>query len=305
MITILLGLLLAGPAQAFDVCNIYREYCPGYTNTVTSGTSYPSLSDTFNVNPASIPITITPVGVEAIMSTKGTDSGNTINFTLVRGFEKLGIGASNNSDNTFYSYNLVQALQETPFKDSINNFVASNAVGSSFNLGAAFAPFKGKILNMVSIPSFGASLRFNRATNHWDPQLGASLNASIFNVGASFRSSKGGMSGVVPPLTTTNFTVGTILGVLAAEYSVFYVKTSNPALRNLPVYNRPTHILTGSLNFSRIHGTLAYRKAYNAQGSPISLMLYAAQYELLKRLSLAVQRNYLPGATSVSAQLLF
>lgn len=302
-----LGILLftTQPAIAADLCDIYEEYCPGYVKTVTSGASYPSFSDTFNVNPASLPTTSTPLGVEAIASTSGSHSANTINFTLLKGFTGMGIGVANNSDNTFYSYNLVQALQKTPYKDVINNFLVDNAVSSSINFGAAVAPFSGQILQMISVPTFGLNIRYNQLTNNWDPQAGASLNLSFLNLGVSFRKSSRGKMNTVPAMSTSSMTIGTKLGVLAAEYSIFYMKTSDPNLAKLALYSRPTQILTGTLALLQLRISAAYRKAYNVDANPLTLVLLGAQYHLFSRLSLAVQHNYLPGATSLSAQLLF
>ncbi|MGZ6469278.1 MAG: hypothetical protein ACXWQJ_18395, partial [Bdellovibrionota bacterium] len=271
---------------------------------VISGVTYPSFSDTFNVNPASLPVTLTPVGVEAIASTAGSRSGSNINFALIKGFKAYGFGLANNSDNTFYSYNLVQALKNTSYGNIINNFVAANALRSSINLGAAVAPFRGKMFNFVSIPTLGIDLRYNRLTNNWDPQLGASFNASYFNFGASYTKSARGHGNTVPAMSTTSLTAGAKVGVLAAEYTVFYLGTSDPSLASLPLYSRPTQILTGSLGLSRFHFTAAYRKSYNVNANPVYLTLVAFQIELLKKLSLAFQRNYLPGASSLSLQVL-
>src|SRR3990167_8112631 len=82
---LLLALALHAPAQAADLCESYIEWCPGYRRHTVAGGSYPSFSDTFNVNPASIPTTITPLGIEVLMATAGTSSSAQTNFALVRG----------------------------------------------------------------------------------------------------------------------------------------------------------------------------------------------------------------------------
>src|SRR3990167_7522626 len=137
-----LGLLAAIPkAEGALVCRYVFEACesrPAYKTI--SGGPYPAFADMFNINPASIPVVDAPLGVEGIASTSGNRyAKEDINFALIKGFQRFGTAASSNSDNTFYSYNLVHAYQGTPYRDDIERAAAEGSVLPTINLGASFA----------------------------------------------------------------------------------------------------------------------------------------------------------------------
>lgn len=62
--------------------------CEDMTRSNSVGGSFPLLFDAFNVNASSLPVNITPVGIEAFYD------GEKPNFASVKGFDGFGFGAS-------------------------------------------------------------------------------------------------------------------------------------------------------------------------------------------------------------------
>lgn len=292
---------------AADFCELYVEFCPNYQRQVQSGGSYPSFSDTFNVNPASIPTTETPLGVEGIVTTGGDRSKATTNFTLIKGFDRAGFGIANNSDKTLYTYNILQGLEGTPYQSAVNGYQAANSAMSSLNFGSAIAPLPSKLIPFLSSPTVGANLRYNQLTQKWDLQYGTSINAEYFTVGVSYRNSigSGSAGNYIATMSTTALTAGTKLGPLDLEYTLLFLKTPDPTLQVYSFFTKPVKIFTAALNLDSLHFTFAHREAYNVQDFKITTNLFAAQIELTKKLAVAFQHNYIPGSESLSAQLLF
>lgn len=102
-------LFLQLPIYAADVCQYFLSIpvdngsCGNSgINTVTGG-GFPTFSDAFNLNPASIPILKTPVGVEGTYSynNKDPNQSSESNVALIKGYDGFGFGMTSNSDRTF------------------------------------------------------------------------------------------------------------------------------------------------------------------------------------------------------------
>lgn len=296
--------------MAADLCELYEEYCPGYFRNVVSGGSYFSFSDTFNVNPAAIPITETLLGVEMVATLSGTNSSGTQNFTLIKGFEGAGLGIANNTDETLYAYNLVQSFDGTEFKEVANaTFSSEKTVMSSLNIGSAVALLPKNFFPLINSPTFGLNMRYNELTGKWDPQAGVSLNSALFTIGASYRKSKGRNTidsyDWIPEITTITYNAGTKIGFLGIDYTLLYLKTPEALLQGYAFFNKPVRILSLLGDIDKLQFTYARREAYNILDSKIIRSFYGVQYKLFSKLTLGYNHNYVPGSNSLSIQWLF
>ncbi len=305
--------LFPAAAQAADMCQFYEEFCPGYVREAIPGGSYPSFSDTFNVNPASIPTTLTPIGVESTL-VHGEGSGK-MNFALIKGFPQLGFGMASNNDDTFYAYNMKQALKGTSVTDQVYGFSPGDTAMSSLNFGTAVAPFPKTLLGFIPLPVFGVNLRYNQLTRNWDWQYGASLNTSFLTVGYSHRKSVGSNENAsiyagrptlgIPTITTNALSVALNLKYISADYTVLSIDTASQALQILEMFSKPVTILTVRLAVSAFSATVAQRQTYDINNNKVSTTLVAAAWNFLPYAALGYQRNYVPGAHSLSLQVLF
>src|SRR3954462_13014538 len=113
-------ILLAVPQAAFASaeCDWLREFAPnvykitcGGGREIRSSTVGSSFSNAFNVNPAKVPNEPTPYGLETIVSYTRTDPTYFgTNFSIVKGFHKIGTGISTASNNTFYGNDVYRRL---------------------------------------------------------------------------------------------------------------------------------------------------------------------------------------------------
>jgi hypothetical protein len=301
---------------AANLCDLYQEYCPFYISS--PGSSYPSFADAFHFNPASIPTFLTPYGAEVTITnssnstvenetgTSSKKSGADISFALLKGLENFGIASSNSNGDTFYDYNVSQALQETNFnQNDFRSFNTTKTINPTVDFGTSFAPFsKVDALKLIN-PTFGVTLSYNRIRKLIDFLYGTSLNTKYFTVGASYKKTRADDYSDKPEMTTTTVTAGTKLSFLTAEYTLLYSRTFDPVIKSTALFKRPIKFITLTLSMEPFQGTYANRSAPNILGETTTQNLWSFRYKFTKVLSLAFMKNHIPGSSSLNAQMIF
>lgn len=276
--------------------------CSNESYSTVSGGAYPLFSETFNLNPASIPVVKTPIGVEAIVSVPtqaSVESQVDYNFALIKGFERIGAAIASNSDRTFYTYNLVQSLYGSDEKAITDQNIIDNSIAPNLNIGSALGIPMGEIEKYVS-PSIGGAIRFNQLTKKWDNSLGLSINSKYLSIGIS--STNHEPSGYYPGSTLVTYSLGLKISYFHIEYSILSYEIQTLGLYSYNIYTEPVNIITASFRYKKLMFTGAQRSFTNFEGKRITQLLISAQYLVYKNLSLAYLYNYIPGSQSLGIQ---
>jgi hypothetical protein len=294
-------------SYAADFCPYMYAFCEkAKASKSISGGAYPSFADMVNLNPASAPTIPTPVGLEAIYNTSG--SGNSkpdYNLSLIKGFERIGTAASTNSENTFYSYNLVQAFQGTQYRDMAERILAEKTILPTINFALATVLFPETFANFIT-PSIGVTARYNKTTKNLDKGWGLSLNSKFLSAGVSGYNSAEYNSMGIPATKTTIYNVGLKLSVFNFDYTQLRYETKNLNWsRGFRVFSEPVHIYTATLNFDSVLLTTAHREAINILDEKVTTTLLSGQIRISKSIALLALYNYIPGATSVGLDYFF
>jgi hypothetical protein len=307
LLFIALATILGQKAHAAETCWFLSVPCNSSPQQQTvSGGAYPTFGDMFNVNPGSIPTIPTSVGVEAISSTTGDANAKPlINVAVIKGFQRVGTALSTNSENTFYTYNLAQAYQNTAAQSPLERQVADASVMSTVNLGAALAIVANQ-LKRISIPTLGLNLRYNTAARSWDPGFGLSVNSKHFDLGFSQYSGKARTPQTSMTTKTTTATVGAKFEYLNLEYTYLSYKANDIGLATRSaVFHNPVHIFTGVLQMKEVYFTLGRRLAFNMDDRRVALTLLALQIQFSGKFAFSYMLNYVPGASSIGFQAFF
>lgn len=210
-------------AQYYGLCDtIFRSGSHGCNNLAASNTmggSYPMLFDAINVNPASVPIYRTPLGVEY----SHTDGKN--NFALIKGLENFGggISAKNSSATFFGPYENYKVAIKQKYGDEAYQ---PRGLDPNLNFSTALNLLP---LKEISLP-LGLGYKFNNDKKIWSPTLGFGFKTRFLNVGASAYQEKPKASEdeyyrtkETNDVITAN--VGLKAGNLVVDYTVFNQQT--------------------------------------------------------------------------------
>jgi len=198
------------------------------------GGSYPMLFDAINVNPASVPVYRTPLGVE-YSHTAGKD-----NFALIKGQENFGAGISaKNSSATFFGpyENYKVALKEKHGEEDYE----PRALDPNLNLSTALNLLP---LKTLALP-LGLGYKFNQEKQAWSPTVGLGFKTRYLNVGASAyreQPEKGRDSSFESTETNDVVTssVGLRLGNLVVDFTQFRQNTKVKYKRRNADLNLPS-----------------------------------------------------------------
>jgi hypothetical protein len=183
----LLLLPLYGHAQwtTGGICEtIYRAHTHGCDDLARSnslGGSFPQLFDAFNINPASIPTKLTPVGLELF-----TSNGD-FNLALLKGMNVAGAAfSSSETEAMFFSNmnNYEMAVRSFTTASENKNSTNQGLYSPNYNLGFS-VPLLGPNLKSPLAPILGFSLRKNKDTGETKTTVGLSFNTSVIHLGAS------------------------------------------------------------------------------------------------------------------------
>lgn len=259
-----------------------------------AGGSFPSVSDAFTVNPASLPIISTPWGVEGIISNNTVTNATEGSYSLVRGFKKIGAGMATNNDKSFYSLGLSQIYENTSYSATAQSVLDQYSKGNQGALlGTAVGlPFSGA-LEKITVPSLGLAFKYNRFSGKWDLVWGISLNTKFISLGYSaFKDSPGVLA---PEATTVAFSAGMKLPYINVDYT-FTKYTVNGFTSNM-------RNLTGTLTIGPILISYANRNYNNVENRTIDQTMAAVQATITKKFTLGAFMGYIPNTVSLGAQL--
>jgi hypothetical protein len=298
------GILLVAASRAMAASPCYFLSVPCDANSASStisGGAYPSFADMFNLNPASIPTLPTPIGVEVIASNTLGTSKTDVNLALIKGYDRAGAALSTNSDRTFYTYNLAQALQGNNYQNDVQDMLASQSIMPTVNLGGALALVIERV-SRYSVPTLGVNLKYNRATQGFDYGAGTSINSKHLSMGVSYtrNSAFSGMAGT----TTTVTSLGFKYKVLNVDFTMIYYRSLDETLATFSVFSHPAQIATATLNLTQLLLTVAYRRVVTIASDQLEMMHVSVQYKASKHLSISYLYNYIPGTQSLGMQLL-
>ncbi len=290
-------------SPALDGCYYYvhagsdANTCADPSGRSVTGASFPSFSDSFNANPASIPTIPTPYGIELVGKTLSNPfaENSQTNFALIKGFRNVGAAASTNSDRTFFSTGLGNAISGTDYEAAYNEYINSMNPKSSFNVGSAISLAVEKI-KKVSIPSLGIGLRYNRVSNRFDYQPGLSINTQFIHLGYSVILHTASQEMGIESYQTKTFNLGFRYGI--ASFDLTRIKPESA------LYHEMTDLYSLSLQIKGLHLTAAHRRFKNILQNDVSMNLFALQAKLTSFLSAGYLLNYIPGSHSFVLQIL-
>jgi len=300
-------LLWAFEALAADPC--FYGLCrkdPEADQSVIGG-SLPSYIDSYNLNPASIPVTPTPFGLEFVESSSGANTSKwNSNLGFVKGLRGIGAAISNVSDNSFYSYNLVQASRGgAAALNAANAYAAGQAVSAvstvreSVNFGSALAlPLFG--LRKYFAPNVGLNLKLDEKTGLLNTGWGFAFDTKFVSVGLGSSGNNVPAGTIGTKTTTTSLDVAFKVPHFNADFTELFYGTSATAIQNLPPFKTPVRIYTAGLEFVGVSFTSAYRKAAGIDGQAVQDFLLSLQVQIAKHFSGTFIHNYIPGSNSLA-----
>lgn len=268
LIFFILTILTQYSFAATDICDtIFRSPnvgCSDLAGSHSSGGSYPLLFDAFNFNPSALPTFPTPVGVEAYYNEKK------LNVALIKGTEKVGVGASAKStDTTFFSG--VENYKVALKKLGINSYNPSS-LDKNYNIGTALNLFK--FAQSLSIP-FGFAYRYNAEKKTWSVNPGFEFRTNLLSAGISTYSEKpkpysDGYYDVHERRDNISFNSSLKFGGLLLDYSVIrekntvsYYTINSSSL----VYDNYYTVITQIFSSTYVHGMMSITSAYRRQNN--------------------------------------
>jgi hypothetical protein len=294
-----LFLLFVSELKAADICQYFlsvpidngRCQMPGL-NTVTGG-GFPTFSDAFNINPASIPVVSTPLGLEGTVSKDSSGSFNDMNsnFAIIKGFDRFGSGISTNSDSTFFTTNIIQIIEGGTTKEQKEEFKKQLDRRPTYNIGSALAIPTFNLKNKTT-PTAGYSFKYNRLSKKWDGVWGGSINSEVISFGYSY--------------TVENASavfVGSSTGAINLSIKIPYIRFElSRLIFKSTVINSTTDILTINLKLKNLLDTAAMRSYKNYLTIQVREYFGSFQYRLNRHLAIGAMINYVPNTVSFGAQ---
>jgi hypothetical protein len=298
--------LASSSSWAVDVCAAFRNTVPlpDWYNSVCNpksgkllaqvGGAFSTFADSFNLNPASIPTSPTPYGIEYVSSfTSGTSTTTRSNFALVKGYQRIGAGISTNSDDTFYSNSQTQNFVGTSYGNTLGAFVP-DSLAPTLNFGTAFALLPEQVRPYLS-SNLGATIKYNKINGKIGPGGGLSLATEHVSLGLSMVHETD--TEYSPATTYYTFTAG----YKSPSFQIEYIYLKN--VTDSYLVSWPMQIATASLSRSGLTGTAAIRRLIDFEGNPKIQFHFAIQYQFSRYFSAGYLYNYIPGTQSLGAQV--
>lgn len=260
------------------------------------GGSYPLLFDAFNINPASIPSELTPIGVEAFYDRQK------FNFSLIKGHGNVGTALTTSStEGTFFSNasNVDAALVKEQTR--INPTADDDLYAPNLNFGLSTDLFSA---NGIFSSSLGASVRYLRESKEFSQSIGLDLKSRWMNLSGSF--------------TRKTAKTGTMSGTAGLKVDSFLLDYTY--IRNLGTTSYTTYILSSTYRIWKLVLTYAIRRqkldyitqeekeTYEANGIEIRDIhtMLGVNIKFSERFSLGAYTNYTMGrGSSIVMQYFF
>ncbi len=288
-------------ALAGSACDSYRKsaprmyelYCSGGAGAGKPAGSTSTFTESFKLNAASLPTENSPYGVEGL--TTFLNSGVSAGFPtlgIVKGFHRFGAGVSTAGANTFYSNHLTQRLTGPSKIQNFDETETKKGKFSSLNMGSSFQLWA--ISSEASL-QLGASLRYNQITNTLGGGPAIMLLSDFVTVG--FGVSREQVSNTISRADFYSFLVGKRFGSLELEYNFL----DADILPNLSA----VHVVTANLSVNHLILIFAVRRLNYIEEGYVTQPHFAVQWLLMKHFSLGYLYNYIPGGSSIGAQMFF
>ena len=299
LITFISFFSIFGSAQAFasSECDVYKNGSPDlYQLYCSGGSAKPAganstFSESFKLNPASLPTESTPYGLETIESEpRYNGEGWTPTFALVKGFHKVGAGLSTGGNETFYGDDIYQRVYGTPELLTLKNREPSLGTLPNLNLGTSFSLLD---LSKDVHLHLGVSARYSHITNTLGGGPALLLSSTHFTLGAGV--SREQVSNSFSRLNFFSYLLSYRIWRFEFEYN-WLTDNDNFGLS-------PINIFTLTFSINRLTLTSAVRGLNYLQTGYTIQHHYAAQVLVSRHLSLAYLYNYYPGANSLALQL--
>lgn len=253
--------------------------CNDLARSNVVGGSYPQVFDAFNINPSSIPTSLTPVGLE-IFTTNGD-----FNFALIKGQGKFGAAFSSSETNSNFFSN-VNNYEAAATASSTQSSTSKGSYAPNLNLGFS-VPLLGGSSPSKIVPVLGVSLKRNKDTGTYKQTAGLSVNTSIFHAGASIERDSNSEK-------VFNASFGAKVWRLMLDFTYFENQKT-------PYSNTDrTTIFSSSFLWGNFEMDYAYRYQKNSlppTGTTINYSkyhnLFGAQYKLGDKFSCGIFHNYI------------
>jgi hypothetical protein len=273
---------------------IYKINCTGRKQVhANSGSGSASVSDSFNINPSSLPTEPSPYGIEMIGSyLRSTPSAAGFTFALIKGFHKIGTGISTNSNNTFFGNDVMQRglgpsniTTFEPFEKPASSLPNLN-LGTSYQLIAPKGSFKTSL-------SLGFSARYNKITSSLGFGLGFVVNSDYVILGGGFVNEH--ISNFLPAIQFYSGLVGLKYAFFEIEYTI---------LQNSGGYSlSPIQIGAISGSFGPVILTAAIRSLNYLKEGEVTQTHYAVQVQVSTHFTVGYLVNQIPGTNSLACQV--
>lgn len=286
-------------SHASPICDGYRKneprmyelYCrAGSSSSTKPAGAGSTFSESFKLNPASLPTESSPFGLEVISTflRNGAAPGFPT-LAIIKGFHRIGTGISTASANTFYSNPIKQRLTGPSNLETLDEGETKLGHLTNLNLGTSF---------LIADPSWGPSLnlglsaRYNQLTGSWGGGPAVLFSTSHFSWGAGI--SREQVSNVLPRTTFFSWMVSARVSILELECDVLNQSTQAEL--------SPVQILSANLTVRNFMLTAAIRQLNYLKEGNVTQTHFAIQVLLGNHLSVAYLYNFIPGGNSLGVQ---
>lgn len=300
-VLIFLSAFLGATASHADICRYYRKHSPDLyriiCKTKSSGSrpagAASTISSSFNLNSAALPMEPSSYGVEWIGSRirNNTEPGAKIyeqNFGLVKGFNKFGAGVSTASANTFYGDSVIYRIIDQPRQKNFEPLEERKGKYTNLNLGTAFDLTPKNATVSIQL---GLSGRYNQTTDTWGGGPALMTNFGFLSLGIGATREK-----------VSNFLDRVQFITYQANLKFWRFELEGCLLTNNYPGLRPIPITTLTFRSGRVVATAALRRVQTISNYGESQPHFAFQVLFSKYISAGFLYNYVPGATSLGLQ---
>lgn len=272
---------------------LYRAFC-GATGSMSArpaASAGSSFSDSFKLNPSTLPTQPSPWGLEGMYHyERGEPKNRATTFSLIKGYRKIGAGLSTSSGLTFFSNDVFHRANSRPDDVHFKSAEASRSDIPDLNFGTSFAlPLPKSWVPMA----LGTSVRHNSVTGTLGFGLGLIAKPSIFLLGFGYVNEK--ISNFHSRFHFYSAMAAVRLPIVEFEYNIL-THQGGPNLR-------PVHIGTVTAHLGRLMISYSQRRLHYVSVGNVSQGHWSAQFQLHRRLSVGYLYNYFPGANSLASQI--
>lgn len=250
-----------------------------------------TMSDSFNVNPGSLPTEPSSYGLETIGSYVRSPAGIwSPNFSVVKGFHKFGTGLSTAGTNTFYGNDIARRVQGPAEIDNFTPLEPARSKFTNLNLGTSISLLEKSDMGSLAL---GLSVRYNKVTDSWGGGPALFARSTHFTLGAGATRER--VTNLFDPIVFLTGFASFKFWIMELELTVL----KNKGQVSLdPIYIETLTFHIGSFLISGAIRQLNYLPTGTAHQTHGAL-----QYLISKHLSVGFMHNYIPGTNSIACQI--